>query len=219
MKITRISAQKRSDRFNVYVGGIFWAGVSGSVLLKFNLYCGKAVQRSFLTEVFEYEICSKLYERCVRKLGRRPHSTQELRLYMRSALLKNKKKWFFKTPYEKNFKNYLESLCDIVADKLVKAGLLSDKKFAEWWVNSRIEYKPRGKFVIRQELISKGISPDIIKSVEVNDEHELTMLNKLVNKLTRNKSLPREKLVLRLKNKGFSWDMIKKVIDNHYEVD
>ena len=218
MEITKISAQKKADRFNVYVDGMYWAGISGSVLIKFNLFSGKCIDREFLTQVFEYEIFSKLYLRCVGKLARRPQSTKELIFYMRSVLLKNQKKWFSETVYMDEFKRLSESLVVKVIDKLVTSELLSDKKFAIWWVDNRINHKPMGKIKICQELISKGISADIIESIEIKDETEKVMLERVVQKLSRNKNLSEEKMLSRLKNRGFSWDIIKKVINNRNEV-
>lgn len=53
----------------------------------------------------------------------------------------------------------------MVLQRLEEVGLINDRRFAQSWVNTRDLLAPRGEFLLRGELIKKGISQEIIEAV------------------------------------------------------
>lgn len=50
-------------------------------------------------------------------------------------------------------------------ERLRQAGLLDDEKFARAWVEDRKRHAPRGKRMLRYELLGRGIEPEAIDQV------------------------------------------------------
>jgi len=104
---------------------------------------------------------------------------------------------------------------------LKEANYLDDRRFAEHWARTRAENKQFGKYRLRQELLGKGIAQDIIDETlgrlfETIKEIDLarTVVEK---KLPAMQDLPADKrkhrLIGLLQRKGFSLDIIYKVLD------
>ncbi len=218
MRITEISVQKSGKRFNVFVEGEFWMGVSAATLTEYNLYSSKEVDQGELTEVFKHDLVSRIYDRCVGKIARRPNSEKEIRDYIRNYFYKKGKKIFAKSKYSDKSAQIRDHVTDEVLEILKDKELVSDEDFAEWWVRNRVEHKPRGWMKIKNELFEKGIPREIIRKNRIEDEKELKLAQRIFEKITRNKSLNREKLISRLKSKGFTWDVIKETLKKN-EVD
>lgn len=81
-----------------------------------------------------------------------------------------------------------------VITKLTDLDLLNDLKFAQWWVDQRINSSPRGNIALNQELSQKGLDRDIINQVLLSFEAEVVLAEKL----------PAKKRLSR----GFSWRVI-----------
>lgn len=105
--------------------------------------------------------------------------------------------------------------------KLKELKYIADNKFANRWIKQRLQEKPRGKKLLRQELFLKGIDKKTIdKAIEENypgnsnDELELAK-RALKKKLTSYKKLDKNTALRRTQNfllrRGFSYDIIKKI--------
>jgi regulatory protein len=97
----------------------------------------------------------QLYKSSLRYLGIRLRSERE----MRDKL----KEWLKKNPaIEEQTALELE---DRVVKRLYSDHFLDDKRFAEEWISSRMRSKPRGEYILRMELLKKGIARFVIDSV------------------------------------------------------
>lgn len=63
-------------------------------------------------------------------------------------------------------------------ERLEAAGLLDDGKFARSWVEERNRNSPRGRQMLRYELLGRGISPEHVEEVtaEIDDRAAATAL-------------------------------------------
>jgi regulatory protein len=144
----------------------------------------------------------KFYLKAVHFLKYRPRSVKEVR----DKLLEKK------AP---------EDIIDNVIDKLIEQKFLNDETFAQMWVRSRSEMKPRSLWVIKRELQQKGISEDIIEKLLGEKDKAETDFKaaKLIveKKIHKYQGLERQetyqKLGAFLARRGFNWDTIKKSID------
>jgi regulatory protein len=63
-------------------------------------------------------------------------------------------------------------------ERLQRAGLLDDEKFARAWVEDRKRIAPRGRRMLRYELLGRGIEPDSVDLVtrDIDDRDTATEL-------------------------------------------
>ena len=112
-----------------------------------------------------------------------------------------------------------EALVDAVIEKLEGLGYLDDQAFTSWWVEQRVRFKPRGKFLLRSELYAKGVDRDLIEAElsKYSLEDELSWAKRVLKKkISRYGKLElrekKEKLSAHLSRRGFSWEIIERVL-------
>ena len=66
---------------------------------------------------------------------------------------------------------------DDEVERLRASGLLDDQKFADAWVEDRKRVSPRGRRMVRYELLGRGIAPDAAeRAVEDIDDRETALV-------------------------------------------
>jgi len=104
---------------------------------------------------------------------------------------------------------------------LKDANYLNDRRFAEHWARTRAENKQFGKYRLRQELTGKGLDTELIDETLdtlFDNVKEIDLARAVVEKKLRSmQDLEPEKRKRRLagllQRKGFSSDIIYKVLD------
>ena len=104
---------------------------------------------------------------------------------------------------------------------LKEANYLDDRRFAEHWARTRAENKQFGKYRLRQELLGKGIAQDLIdetldtlfETVKEIDLARAVVEKKLPSMQDLDANKRKSRLVGLLQRKGFSLDIIYKVLD------
>jgi regulatory protein len=143
-------------------------------------------------------------QRAFRYLGRRQHSTSELRIKLKQ-------------------KGYETELINQVLDDLKQKNYLDDTKFAEMFVEEKIKLKLWGEQKLRSELIKRGINSEIISDIlrnKITDEDKLNnamiIASKKYNTL-RNRNLDNDvikrMLISFLNSRGYNYDVIKEVFE------
>jgi regulatory protein len=143
-------------------------------------------------------------QRAFRYLGRRQHSTSELRIKLKQ-------------------KGYETEYINEVLDNLKQKNYLDDTKFADMFVEEKMKLKLWGEQKLRSELIKRGIESDIITDVLRNNISEEDKLNNamiiaskkynaLMNRGLNNETI-KNKLVTFLNSRGYNYDVIKEVCD------
>ena len=143
-------------------------------------------------------------QRAFRYLGRRQHSTSELRIKLKQ-------------------KGYETELINDVLDDLKQKNYLDDTKFANMFVEEKIKLKLWGEQKLRSELIKKGIKTEIISDVLrniISDEDKLNNAMTVAEKkydILKNRNVENDviksKLMAFLKSRGYNYDVIKEVCD------
>ncbi len=80
--------------------------------------------------------------------------------------------------------------------KLIELDLLDDQKFARWWVEQRLRFRPKGNRALTAELLAKGIDREIISQVLLSPEQERQLAIKLRGKYS----------LSQLRSRGFAID-------------
>lgn len=145
----------------------------------------------------------KFYNYALRFLSYRPRSEKEIRDKLKTRKVES-------------------SIIDKVISKLIQKKFINDEEFAKGWMESRLRFKPRSLRLIKLELKQKGIDPETINNLLLATDSDLESAKKLVErKIKRLKDLSKqeiyEKVGRYLASKGFSWDIIKKSIDEVLE--
>lgn len=215
-RITKISSQKRKRRVNVFLDEKFAFGLDLETLAKHNLQVDQEVSQGEIEEILKEGEFQKVYDKTLNFLSFRPRSEKEIRDYLEKKKVGGEVK-------------------KMVMKKLKRLGLLDDKKFALWWIEQRASFRPSGRRLLEQELRGKGVNQKIVKEAltqisqkegETRDaiacqfysSFERRLALKAAGKgLSRYQKLPplkfRQKMGAFLARRGFSWEVIKEVID------
>ncbi|MEJ5285970.1 MAG: hypothetical protein CH6_4067 [Candidatus Kapaibacterium sp.] len=118
-------------------------------------------------------------------------------------------------------KHYTESEIQKAIEFLEDFGYLDDKKFAKDYLQFALKQKKYSLLRIKNNLFQKGLSKDVIDEVlrdlQVDSqefENAMNLALKKFQQLVRmNKDNPVQKVAQYLYSKGFSWEMINKVVE------
>ncbi len=156
MKLTAIRAQRRaSGRVNVYIDDEY--AFSLQAILAARLTVGQELSESQVAEFKAADAIEKAYERALSYLSYRPRSEEEIRRYLAKRSLSDEE-------------------IDQVVGRLKRARFVDDRAFAEFWVENREAFRPRGSWALRGELRQKGVSPETIEAaLDGLDERESAM--------------------------------------------
>ena len=198
-KISQISPQKTQKRVNIYLDGKFAFGLDVDNFVKSSLTVGQELTDQQVEElVFKNEF-QKFYDRVVRFIAVRPRSQKEITDYLKRK----------KTP---------EKLVEKIVGRLAEGGLIDDEAFARWWIEQRVTFRPKGKRALLAELGQKGIDREISERIIGEEIDEMALAQKAAEKKLRVlKNLPapelRQKMTNFLLTRGFSWETVKKIVD------
>jgi regulatory protein len=198
-KITALKAQKRSrDRINVYLNGEY--AFSLAVITAVNLKVGVLLSDEEIARLRTADAVERARGRALNYLSYRPRSEWEVREYLQK-------------------REFSSSVIDTVVNALSEVNLIDDDAFAQYWLENRARFRPKGKRVLSQELRQKGVaSHQIDIALELYDEEEAAqrVFEEQARRLT---SLPpdvfRRRLTERMARRGFSYDMIRELLDDH----
>lgn len=112
-------------------------------------------------------------------------------------------------------KEYSPDIIHQVLDFLLEYGLINDTEFARSWIRNRSNLKPMGKRRLKQELLQKSIKAEIIESelTAITEEEEYLLALELARKRAARSSTPGiEKIGAFLERRGFSYQIIKRVL-------
>lgn len=143
---------------------------------------------------------NQVKKKALNLLSRRDHSKKELK-------------------YKLIKRGFSAEKIEDILQELINDGYLNDKKFAEEWIKNRINKKPRGKNLIKAELLEKGVDKKIIETklnnlLDPDKEKQMAeiLTDKWLNKRNCKNKETKEKLYRYLKNKGFNDEIIRKII-------
>jgi len=199
-EITSIKPQKNGKRVNIYLDDRFGFGIDLENYVVLGLKIGKTYSEEEIETIIKKAQFQKTLDKLLRFATLRPRSEREI------------KNWLKK-------KKIHESLNNELFKRLKRLDLLDDEKFAKWWIDQRLSFKPRGKRALKYELFQKGIDKWIIEKIlnesEIDeDKIAKELLEKNAYKWGKCKGYKeKQKKSQFLARKGISWDSIKKLIN------
>ena len=202
--ITSLKPQKNKKRVNVYLDEKYAFGIDLDNLVKLGLKVEQVLTEDQVEKIIKKAEFQKTLNKLLRFATLRPRSKKEVQT------------WFIKHKVQLSLhKNLL--------NKLKNLKLLDDKKFAQWWVEQRTNFRPKGKWVLKAELRQKGIARDLIDETieKLNLNEEKIAINLLEKKIYRWKNMDKNEAKAKmgqfLARKGFGWNAIRSAIDQLLE--
>ncbi|RKU17358.1 hypothetical protein C6501_04220 [Candidatus Poribacteria bacterium] len=115
---------------------------------------------------------------------------------------------------------FRERTIKTIIAELIQSGHIRDRLYAEKWVQRRLKSNPRGRAVLKQELIDKGVDPQtaeqVLAEVKAEDEKKLALhIAQKQSKKYKNLSTQVAKRRLHgfLARRGFESETILQVIE------
>ena len=195
-RISALKAQKRKNRVNVFIDGVFSFGLDLDNVLLNSLKVGKEISEEEILKLKDSGEYAKMYDKLLRFLGVRPRSEKEIKDYFKR-------------------KNAPPQYQEKMLSKLIDLNFVNDKEFAEWWTRQRLEFKNKPKKIIKMELIQKGIARDVVEDVLNSFEvDEGVQIKKHLEKIKdrwkgKDPADRKKKYVEYLLRRGYSWEKIK----------
>ena len=203
--ITSIKQQKNKNRINVYLDNKFGFGIDLDNFVLLHLKVDQELSDTEIEKIIKKAEFQKILDKLLRFATVRPRSEKEIENYFRR-------------------KKVHSSMHDDLIGKLKHFELVDDYKFANWWIEQRMSFRPKSRRTLLAELREKGISKDIAAEILENTKiDELTIAKELINKkMYRWNKLDekdrKHKIAQYLASKGYGWEIIKKVVDiNEFE--
>lgn len=199
--ITSIKQQKIKNRVNVYLDNEFGFGIDLDNFVLLHLKVDQELTKKEIEEIVKKSEFQKSLDKLLRFATTRPRSEKEINDYLRR-------------------KKVHKSIWSELLQKLKHFELLDDKKFAKWWMDQRLAFRPKSQRTMNYELRIKGIKQEIIEEVlgETKIDEEKIARKLLEKKSYKWKSLEpkiaKQKMSQYLAGKGFGWSVIKRIVGN-----
>lgn len=199
--ITKIEVQKRNqDRVNIYVDEKFFMAIYKELVFTFNLKKGDNIEEDNLRQILKDEMFLKGKNKALNILSKASQSEKKLR--------------------EKLTDDFEEDTIDEIIDFLKKYNFINDNELASKIVNTNVNLNKYGKNKIKQNLYNKGIEKSTIDEAisEIDQDYEFENAFYLAQKrYERVKNEDPKKAYSKVANhlayKGFSYDIIKSVLN------
>ncbi|MCC6703742.1 MAG: RecX family transcriptional regulator [Thermomicrobiales bacterium] len=198
--ISAIRQQARNpERVNVFLDGQYAFAVTREEAIGAGLKIGRDLTIDEVARLRAGDLVSKAIESALRLLGVRPRSERELRDRLKR-------------------KEFDPETIDLALERVRGWGYLDDAEFARRWVENRLQHRPRGERLIKQELRVKGVDAatidDVIEESSI-DEHAAAMA--VAEKAARRlqglePEVARRRLIGQLARRGFPYAVISPVV-------
>lgn len=199
-RVTALKYQKRRrDRVSVYLDGRFAFGVPEIVAAR--LKVGQSLSDIEIEALREHGSVEEAYNRALDYLSYRPRSQAEIMTFLQR-----------------------HDVSDVQAEEAVErlkaAGLVDDQVFAQFWVENREQFRPRGPRALRYELQRKGIGQEAIAQALEGMDPVAGAYQAAAKKARQLSHLDEpqffRKLVDYLARRGFDYDVAKEVANRYW---
>ena len=199
-RITALKYQKRRrDRVSVYLDGRFAIGVPEIVAAR--LTVGQSLSEAEIEALCEHGSVEQAYNQALDYLAYRPRSQAEIVSYLRRH-------------------DIPDTQVEAVVERLTAAGLVDDEAFAQFWVENRERFRPRGPRALRYELQRKGIGQEAIDQALEGVDPSAGAYQAAAKKAQQLRQLDQRefyrKLVDYLARRGFDYDVAKEVANRYW---
>jgi regulatory protein len=199
--ITALQPQaKDPERLNLFINDQFLMGINALLALQMDLHVGMELTPEQVEQMRQEEALQQAVARAMNYLSFRPRSREEVKRYLHRK----------QTPPE---------LIDRVLERLVRLDLINDQAFAEFWIESRTRFNPKGAQALKHELRQKGITSDVVEET-VTGEQDEELARQAAYKKARvlmeqpdiNFKTFQRRLGGFLQRRGFGYDVVSRIV-------
>ncbi len=203
--ITAIEKQKHhASRFNVYIDGEYAFSVHEDVLVKYRLLKGREIDGDEMREILQYEEENRARQYALKYLSYRPRTRHELIQHLLH-------------------KGFTEEICKQTANWCNEHGYVDDERYAFQWVEERMRLRPRGRYLLQQELLKRGIPAlyveRALRQIPADSEEEAAcelVEKKFIRQTYQQKDVDVDKVMGKagafLQRKGFTSEVIRRTL-------
>ena len=197
MKIIKY-VKKNNNNYDIYLDNDKKITINEDIILKHKLLFKKEIDDKLLKELNKDNDDYDIYNKCVKYIGVRLRSTNEIKEYMKR-------------------KNIDDNLIYKTIDKLNKNKLLDDEAFTKAFIHDKLNFTTMGPYKIRLELGKHKIDNSIIDKYiyDIDEEFLNDKINKQINKLLKKKNTNKNKIYHYLLNLGYSSELILNNLNNY----
>jgi Uncharacterized protein conserved in bacteria len=200
-KVTKIQAQKRKGRYNVYLDGKYAFPVAETTLIEYRLMKDVELTKEQVEEIKTRENINKAYGDAVNYLSYQLRTKKEITDYL----------------YKKE---YDPDTVDTVIKRLADLNYLDDGAYADSFIATQLKTTANGPKIIQQKLSQKGV-PNLIvqeKIETINQDLLLENASEFAQNKLKNRRISFKQTMTKLRQslyqKGYSGDLITQVIDD-----
>lgn len=193
--------KKGNNNYQVYLDDGRKILLNEDVILKHRLLYKKEIDDFLLSDILTENANYGIYNKCVKYLGVRMRSINEMREYMQRI-------------------GATDDVINTTINKLLKNKLLNDDAFAKAYVNDKIKFSTLGPYRIAADLHRQHIDDVIIYKYidQIDDDFLYTKIDKQICKLIKSnhkKNNLKAKIYNNLVNAGYSQSMIIEVLNKY----
>jgi regulatory protein len=198
--ITALEYQKKNrDRVSVYLDGRFAFGLPAIVAA--SLKQGQSLTEAEIEALQQRGAVEGAYERALSYLSYRPRSRAEIVAYLEG-------------------RDVPPAQIEEIVERLIRAGLLDDDAFAQYWVENRERFRPRGLQALRYELRNKGLGDEVIERALASLDVSASAYRAAESKARQLRHLDpatfRRKLLDYLARRGFEYEVARDATERHW---
>lgn len=196
-KISKI--KKNNNKYTIILSDNSSLSFYSDTLIKYNLLKPRDISDKELEEIINYNDYTEAYNKALTYISYKQRTKKEIK---------------------DKLCNYSNDVSDKVIEKLDELSLLDEKKYIEAFINDQINLGNKGPFYIKKELEKLNINSYYIDEFlnNIKDDIWIEKVRKIVDKkINTNRKLPKERLLLKIKNDlimlGYSKNIIDKVLN------
>ena len=197
-KISKI--KKKNNKYTIILSDNSSLSFYSDTLIKYNLLKPRDISDKELEGIINYNDYIESYNKALIYISYKQRTKKEIK---------------------DKLCNYSNDVSDKVIEKLDELGLLDEKRYIEAFINDQINLGNKGPFYIKKELEKLNIISYYIDELlnNIKDDIWIEKVKKIVyKKINTNRKLPKERLLLKIKNDlillGYSKNIIDKVLSN-----
>jgi len=201
-KVTKIQAQKRKGRYNVYLDDKYAFPVAENTLIEFRLMNGTELTDEQVKEIQDRENVNKAYGDAVNYLSYQLRTEKEIKEYL----------------YKKE---YHRDAVDLTLQRLRDLNYLDDESYAQSFINTQLRMSANGPKIIEQKMVQKGVPNNIIQDKLAEIDQDILLENAIdfaKKQVRKQKRASFQQMLTKLRQslyqKGFNKEIIEETIES-----
>lgn len=200
--ITKVSAQKRAGRYNIFLDKKYAFSASEKTVAQFLLLKGKELSAQEISKIKQFDADAKASDLAAHYLSYEPRTVYEILRYL-------------------NKHHVTPAAASAAVKELSDLGYLDDRQYAKLFLQNNFRVGTDGPRSLSRKLAAKGIAPEISRQAiaTVKQEDWLDIGQRLVKAMTHQAGRVsareiKQKMTHKLLSHGFDAGTAKEVIDD-----